>query len=169
MSVGCGRVVLWGGAWSVGWVRGEVEEETGGGKMGWLGVCLLSLMWLSRVRGDVGEGGKFLVTCSKYHELTPDVNLAHDIEIFTKRQKSSQNGQNRAREWKEREKSKSTEKSKVKDEADIEEILNGPTRTHLMGQDKDSMAQIIQLGDQENWMALMMVSLSSYNKHNKHN
>ncbi|GJT11381.1 retrovirus-related pol polyprotein from transposon TNT 1-94 [Tanacetum coccineum] len=43
-------------------------------------------------------------------------------------------------EWKECEKSKSKStkqstksKSKVKDEADTEEILNGPTRTHLMG------------------------------------
>ncbi|GJZ49804.1 putative ribonuclease H-like domain-containing protein [Tanacetum coccineum] len=59
--------------------------------------------------------------------------------IFTKRQKSSQTGQNPAREWKEREKStKSKSKSKakgqkvkVKDEADIEEMLNGPTRTQV--------------------------------------
>ncbi|GKB58005.1 putative ribonuclease H-like domain-containing protein [Tanacetum coccineum] len=43
--------------------------------------------------------------------------------IFTKGQKQSQN---RAREWKGHEKSK----SKVKDEAETEEILNGPTRIH---------------------------------------
>ncbi|GJZ18167.1 hypothetical protein Tco_0554290 [Tanacetum coccineum] len=44
--------------------------------------------------------------------------------IFTKRQKSSQNGQNRALDWKEREKVK----VKVKDKAESEEILNGPTQ-----------------------------------------
>ncbi|GJU79432.1 hypothetical protein Tco_1281797 [Tanacetum coccineum] len=41
--------------------------------------------------------------------------------------------QKRAREWKERE--KSIEKPKIKDEAETEETLNGPTRTHLIGRD----------------------------------
>ncbi|GJY25854.1 hypothetical protein Tco_0400580, partial [Tanacetum coccineum] len=50
-----------------------------------------------------------------------------------KGQKSSQNGQNRAWNGKSVKKSKSkVYKVKVKDEADIEEILNGSTRTHLM-------------------------------------
>ncbi|GKA74543.1 reverse transcriptase domain-containing protein [Tanacetum coccineum] len=61
--------------------------------------------------------------------------------IFTKGQKSSQD---RARDWKEHKKLKSKSKLKsqsqsqqVKDEAESEEILNGPTRTHLMGRVKD--------------------------------
>nr|GEV55481.1 reverse transcriptase domain-containing protein [Tanacetum cinerariifolium] len=44
-------------------------------------------------------------------------------------------GQKSSTKWKKVEKSKST-KSKVKEEARIEEILNGPTRTHLMGRDR---------------------------------
>ncbi|GJX64889.1 putative ribonuclease H-like domain-containing protein [Tanacetum coccineum] len=52
-------------------------------------------------------------------------------------EKGQKRSQNRAREGKERKKSKSTkkltEKSKVKDEANTEEILNGPAHTHLMG------------------------------------
>ncbi|GJX71391.1 hypothetical protein Tco_0308562, partial [Tanacetum coccineum] len=55
-----------------------------------------------------------------------------------KGQKQSQREQNRAREWKGREKSsqsqqKSKSKSTEKFKAETEEKLNGPTRTHLMG------------------------------------
>ncbi|GJZ29858.1 reverse transcriptase domain-containing protein [Tanacetum coccineum] len=54
-----------------------------------------------------------------------------------KGQKSSQNGQTQARNGKSVKQSKSTKskstKVKVKDGAETKEILNGPTRTHLMG------------------------------------
>ncbi|GJX19524.1 hypothetical protein Tco_0222201 [Tanacetum coccineum] len=61
-------------------------------------------------------------------------------------------------------KSKSTKsKSKVKDEAGMEEMLNGSTRTHLMGRDKDSMAMIASLGEQERLIADMMILKSSQN------
>ncbi|GKA80991.1 reverse transcriptase domain-containing protein [Tanacetum coccineum] len=66
--------------------------------------------------------------------------------ISTKRTKTKPKRTKPSTEWKEREKvkvkaKKSTKqstksKSKVKDEADTEEILNGPTRTHLMGRVK---------------------------------
>ncbi|GKB05223.1 hypothetical protein Tco_0833418 [Tanacetum coccineum] len=66
-----------------------------------------------------------------------------ETDIREKDEKSSKNGQNRARngkEWKSMEKTKSnqsqsqsqTQKVKVKAKDDIEEILDGPTRTHLM-------------------------------------
>ncbi|GJV48088.1 uncharacterized mitochondrial protein-like protein [Tanacetum coccineum] len=65
-----------------------------------------------------------------------------ETDIRQKDKKSSQNGQNRARNRKAKKsksQSKSTKKStptksKVKAEAVNEETLNGPTRTHLMGQ-----------------------------------
>ncbi|GJX77190.1 hypothetical protein Tco_0324001 [Tanacetum coccineum] len=58
-------------------------------------------------------------------------------QILTKGQKQSQYQQNRARNGKSVKKSKSMSKSQqVNDEAETEEILNGPTRTHLLGQIK---------------------------------
>ncbi|GKB83152.1 hypothetical protein Tco_0950047 [Tanacetum coccineum] len=57
--------------------------------------------------------------------------------ISEKRTKTKPKQQNRARECEEREKPKSksqpSQSQQVKAEANIEEILNGPTRTHLMG------------------------------------
>ncbi|GJZ96175.1 hypothetical protein Tco_0668509 [Tanacetum coccineum] len=75
-----------------------------------------------------------------FYDVEP---LEKETDINKKDKKQSQNEQNRARNGKSMKKvkvkaKKSTKqstksKSKVKDEADTEEILNGPTRTHLMG------------------------------------
>ncbi|GJT92350.1 hypothetical protein Tco_1081195 [Tanacetum coccineum] len=67
-----------------------------------------------------------------------------ETDIREKDEKSSKNGQNRARNGKAWKSQKSTKvkvkvnpkKSTVKAEAGIEEMLNGPTRTHLMGREQ---------------------------------
>ncbi|GJV32458.1 hypothetical protein Tco_1392858 [Tanacetum coccineum] len=67
-------------------------------------------------------------------QVLEEINCAYWYRIFTKGQKRSQNGQNRARNGKSVKSQKvNPDKVKVKGGAVNEEILNGPTRTHLMG------------------------------------
>ncbi|GJR47368.1 hypothetical protein Tco_1315471 [Tanacetum coccineum] len=54
-------------------------------------------------------------------------------QIFTKGQKRSQNGQNQARNGKSVKSQSQPDKVKIKDGADIEEILNGSTRIQVNG------------------------------------
>ncbi|GJU11659.1 hypothetical protein Tco_1134055 [Tanacetum coccineum] len=79
--------------------------------------------------------------CSTFNEFNYLLKVDPWKRISKKRTKNKAKTTKPSTEWKsvkktksKKSKSKSTKKSKVKADAETEEILNGPTLTHLMGQ-----------------------------------
>nr|GEX81230.1 hypothetical protein [Tanacetum cinerariifolium] len=73
-------------------------------------------------------------TCADFESLYNNLEIKVDkVMNINKKTKTKPKRTKPSMEWKSVTKSKSKSKSTVKDEAKAEEILNGPTRTHLMG------------------------------------